>query len=106
MASRLKSLSRGEVEVVLIGPGLLGEGRVGADAQHLGVQRIQGVVPVAEGAHLVGAYAGERAGEEGQHHVLALEVAQLALLTVEIVKVEVRGCLTNIRCHSPFLRRL
>ena len=64
------------VDVVGGLPGSLGEGRINGDADNRGVHVFELADAVAQGAHLGGADAGERAGEEGKHDVLAAVVAQ------------------------------
>ncbi len=95
----VKVAEQREVEVVLVGPGLQGEGPVDADAVNRGVDGVEGVGTVAEAAHLGGADAGERTGEEGQDHGLAAMVRQVANLPVEVIEAEFRGRLSNIGWH-------
>jgi hypothetical protein len=79
-----------ELEMVLVGPGLLRPRRVYGDSYNLSVHGIELVTAVSESAHLGGADTGESSGEERQDHILALELAETPLLAVGIVQSKIR----------------
>ena len=65
-------------------PGQVGEGRVHADPQDLGVELPELRDPVVEGQQLGRADEGEGVGDEDQDQVLALEVAQADLAQLPV----------------------
>lgn len=92
---------QGEAEAEFAGVRAGGEGRIDAEAQHLGAGRLELRVEFLEAAQFVRSTTGEGEHVPGDDDGLAAVVAQAVLAAVAVHQGEVRRLLFNFDGHDP-----